>query len=166
MIRLSNGKKHTFLVNRLVAKSFIPNPNNLPQVHHINKNKLDNRISNLMWITNLENSQSINKTINIGCVSKNAGGFQAKIIINGNKYQFCNLNEDKCWDWLYARRIELEYGLNLTELDVKQYRKRGTGSINPTKDGRFTAARKKNNIKHSKTFDNYEDAEKWIETFK
>ena len=165
-VTLSNRKKHTFLVSRLVAKAFIPNPNNLPEVHHKNKNKLDNRMCNLMWVTTLENSQSINKTINVGCVTENANGFQSKIVINGNKYQFCNLNEDKCWDWIFARRIELEYGLNLTELDITKFRKRGTGSIKPRTDGRFTAARKKNSITHRETFDTYEDAEKWIETFK
>ena len=164
-ITLSKRIKRTFLVNRLVGLAFIPNFNNLPEIHHKNLNKLDNRLSNLVWVTTLTNSQSINKTVNIGCVVKNADGFQSRITILGKKYQFCNLDEDKCWDWIYARRIELLYNLDLTELDIKTYRKRGTGSIKLLMNGTYTASRKKNNIINRQRFDTYQEAENWIDTF-
>lgn len=44
-----NGKRKWFLVHRLVAKAFIPNPNNLPQINHKDENKLNNNIKNLEW---------------------------------------------------------------------------------------------------------------------
>lgn len=48
-------QKMSFKVHREVAKAFIPNPNNLPQVNHISGNKSDNSVSNLEWCDNLYN---------------------------------------------------------------------------------------------------------------
>jgi 16S rRNA A1518/A1519 N6-dimethyltransferase RsmA/KsgA/DIM1 with predicted DNA glycosylase/AP lyase activity len=49
------SKKHTKTVHRIVAESFIPNPENKKTVNHINSKKEDNSVSNLEWMTNLEN---------------------------------------------------------------------------------------------------------------
>lgn len=44
-------------VNRLVAQAFLPNPENLPIVHHKDHNKLNNNISNLEWTTVKQNTK-------------------------------------------------------------------------------------------------------------
>ena len=46
----SNNKQKTFSVHRLIANTFIPNPNNFPHIDHINTIRADNRIENLRWV--------------------------------------------------------------------------------------------------------------------
>lgn len=57
-----NGISKIHSIHRLIATAFIPNPDNLPIINHIDGNKTNNDLSNLEWCTQLENMRHAFKT--------------------------------------------------------------------------------------------------------
>ena len=66
-----NNTIKRFHIHRLVAQHFIENPENKPQVNHIDENKENNHVSNLEWVTAIEN-------MNSGTVQKRNGEKHSK----------------------------------------------------------------------------------------
>tara|TARA_R110000744_G_scaffold41339_2_gene93637 strand:- start:3435 stop:3899 length:465 start_codon:yes stop_codon:yes gene_type:complete len=76
-----NGKCKKFLLHRLLALTFISNPDNLPEVDHIDRNRSNNNLENLHWVTHLQNLQ------NIGEYKNNTSGIK--------NIRWCK--KGKCW---------------------------------------------------------------------
>ena len=55
------NKKKVFKIHRAIAETFIPNPDNKPEVNHDDGNKLNNNMLNLTWVTGLENMDHASK---------------------------------------------------------------------------------------------------------
>jgi len=54
-----DSKQKMFLIHRLLAIHFIPNPENKPCIDHIDGVRTNNKLSNLRWVTNKENQRNM-----------------------------------------------------------------------------------------------------------
>jgi hypothetical protein len=87
-VKLSkNGTRNFFLVHRLVALTYIPNPYNYPCVNHKDCNKQNNNINNLEWCTIMYNNQSINSSRKFGHINLSKWNtYRTRYNSNGKTY--------------------------------------------------------------------------------
>ena len=118
-ITLSNGKRLTTGLHRVVATMFIANPKNKPEVNHINGIKDDNRLENLEWCTSSENQ-----------IHAFANGLQthSSCNVNGNsqgsKLPQSKVDEDTVYEIRLKRlqrvtypKLAEEYGISIGNLE-------------------------------------------------
>ena len=102
--------------HRLVAKQFIPNPNNLPCVDHINHNRNDNHISNLRWCSISENNKNKSFYKGVNYIFYDYADFDDDDIIVIDQYGDHEI-EDIYYDML-TEKFLLDTGVNYRELHV------------------------------------------------
>ena len=102
------GKK--YLVHRLVAEKYIPNPDMKPCVNHKNGNKLDNRIENLEWVSHKENIQHRDNIIKTCAWGEKGGG--AKL----SNQQVLEIRKKYSFRKVTCKMLAKEYGVCFTTI--------------------------------------------------
>ena len=95
------GEHRYYQIHRLVAKAFIPNPNNYDVVHHIDHNPRNNRVENLMWIKNEDHNTLHNIDRANAIVNK----------LSNTVYQY-TLNGELVNQWVNAYEASKQLGYN------------------------------------------------------
>ena len=105
--------RHT-CVHRLVAETFIPNPNNLEQVNHIDENRLNNNVSNLEWCSASYNNRHGIRGMKIS---------ESTIKRIGIKYDV--FLEDGTFFKRYDCALDIVEDLGVCEVTIRKYSKTG-----------------------------------------
>lgn len=105
-------------VHRLVAKLFVPNPDNKPCVNHIDNNRLNNDYENLEWVTHKENTAWAKKQ---GRLKTNHEQNFAKIQVRNCKITSKQIDQyDKDWNfirtWPSMAEVQRQTGMYATNI--------------------------------------------------
>ena len=105
-----NGTQKTHKVHRLLAQTYIPNPNNYPCVNHKDCNRQNNNLDNLEWCTYDYNSQSINTTRNFGVVYylEHRNRYRARYRSNKVTRTKHFKTKEEAQIWLESEKLEIQ----------------------------------------------------------
>lgn len=127
LVRIRNENKQTLKrVNRLVATAFLPNPDNLPQVAHIDGNRQNNIVTNLRWSTIKDN---VNDPLTLKRMSDAMSGKnnpRAKPVICDNIVFDCILDCARCYE---VPMPTMSWWLNHPDIMPERFKKLGLSFI-------------------------------------
>jgi len=119
-------KRKLYLVHRLVAETFIINIENKKEVDHIDRNKTNNNVSNLRWVSHIENNLNRTNNRSIGKRSCDLNKKEYSNIINSEyknnnreKYKECHKIFNKKWN----EKNRVRY-LEIKRIANKKYREK------------------------------------------
>jgi len=164
--------KKMFSVHRLLAITFIPNPENKPYVDHIDRNRSNNKLENLRWCTNQENNRNTESTGYSIRLDKRTGikYYRGYISTGSNRiskqFPFNELGFEQVKEWrliqekLYFKEFSSKTNIKLLNVDMTpQLHKTNTSGhkyISITKCNTYKVYLIKLNI--SKTFKTLDEA--------
>lgn len=108
-----NGKDICFRVHRLVAKAFIPNVDNKPEVNHKDGDKTNNNFSNLEWVTGKEN---IIHSIKTGLKIHHKGVANPRSALDSEQVKFIRENAKQCGGSYTQKELGMLFGVNYTTI--------------------------------------------------
>ena len=120
-----DGVNHNCLKHRIIAESFIPNPNNLPIVNHIDGDKQNNNVNNLEWCTQ---GYNLKHAIQIGLVESQCK-IRRKVKVKKDDLEIVFNTMKDCAEffgfkkgWLqgYVRKYGLDFSYNGYEIKVSE----------------------------------------------
>jgi hypothetical protein len=156
------GKQSNQKIHRLVADAFIPNPDNKPEIDHIDRNPANNRVDNLRWTTRAENM------INCSLRSDNKSGHRGIYFVKQKqKWAICYEFEKKKHHGGFYTTLEeaianYKNPSNLKSGETLDYSKpvdNATGHKNISiNKGKFVFEITKNKVRHRATFTTLQEA--------
>ena len=112
VVLCENGKPKNHSIHRLVGIHYIPNDENKSEVDHINRDRTDNRIENLRWVSHSENQQ------NQGIKKNNKTGIK-NIFYDKSRDRWIfkkRINNNTTWKWFKTKEEAIEFKNNFNLL--------------------------------------------------